>query len=63
MPQRQRQRALLIDRQHDRVGRRVDIKADDVAQLLEELGIGRELEPPPPCGCKPCASQMRRPGP
>jgi hypothetical protein len=31
MPQRQRQRALLIDRQHDRVGRRVDIEADDVA--------------------------------
>ena len=36
--------ALLVDGQHDRMGGRVDIKADDVAQLRHELRIARELE-------------------
>ena len=28
--------ALLVDRQHDRMGRRIDIEPDDVAQLVGE---------------------------
>src|SRR5262245_10182131 len=36
--------ALLVDRQHHGMGRRVDIEADDVLELGHELGIVRELE-------------------
>ena len=36
--------ALLVDRQHHGMGRRIDIEADDVAQLGHELGIVGELE-------------------
>jgi hypothetical protein len=36
--------ALLIDRQHRRVGRRIQIKADDVGHLLGELRIARALK-------------------
>lgn len=36
--------ALLVNRQHDGVGRRIDIEADDVAQLVDEFGIVGELE-------------------
>ena len=39
--------ALLVDRQHDGMGRRVDIEPDDVAQLVDELRIVGELELPP----------------
>ncbi len=31
--------ALLVDRQHDRMGGRVDVKADDVLQLHGEVRI------------------------
>jgi hypothetical protein len=40
--------ALLVDREHDGVRRRVDIEPDHVAQLLDELRIVRELELPDP---------------
>ena len=36
--------ALLIDRQHDRVGRRVHVQPDDVAQLVGERRIAGALE-------------------
>src|SRR5829696_5636888 len=36
--------ALLVDREHHRMGGRIDIEADDVAQLRHELGIVGELE-------------------
>src|SRR5882757_5732783 len=36
--------ALLVDRQHDGVGRRIDIEPDNVAQLGDEIWIARELE-------------------
>ena len=36
--------ALLIDAKHHGLVGRVEIKADHVAQLLDEEGIGRELE-------------------
>ena len=36
--------ALLIDRQDDGILRRVHEQAEDVADLLDEVGIGEELE-------------------
>ena len=36
--------ALLVERQHDRVGGRVDIEPDHVPELLDEPGVVRELE-------------------
>lgn len=36
--------ALLVDGEHDGVSRRVDIEADDVPELVGELGILRQLE-------------------
>src|SRR3977135_2273653 len=36
--------ALLIDREDDCMGWRIDIKADDVAQLVDKLRVGGELE-------------------
>ena len=38
--------ALLVERQDDRVGGRRDIKADDVAELVDELRIIGKLELP-----------------
>ena len=52
--------ALLVDRQHDGMGRRIDIEADDVAQLVDELRIVRELEAAASdAAASPCALQMR----
>ena len=36
--------ALLIDEQHHRMVGRVEVEADDVAELFDEEGIGGELE-------------------
>src|SRR5712691_3141597 len=36
--------ALLVDREDDGMGWRIDIEADDVAQLVDKLRIGGELE-------------------
>ena len=36
--------AFLVDRQHHRVRRRIDVKADHVPQLVGELRVIRELE-------------------
>src|SRR5438067_9211086 len=38
--------ALLVERKDDRVSGRIDIEPDHVAQLLDELGIARQLELP-----------------
>ena len=38
---------LLINRQHHGMGRRVDIQADDIRELLGKGGIIGELEVPP----------------
>ena len=38
---------LLIDRQHHRMGRRVDIQADDIGEFLGEGRVGRQLEVAP----------------
>ena len=47
---------LFVDREHDGVGRRVDVEPDHIAQLGDEVGIVRKLELPHPMGPKPvCA--------
>ena len=52
--------ALLVDRQHDGVGGRIDIEADDVAQLARRTsGSFESLNCRTRCGCSPCARQMR----
>ena len=45
--------ALLVDREHDGVRRRVEIEPDHVAQLLDEPRIVRELELPDPVRLEP----------
>ena len=40
--------ALFVDREHDGTGGRIDIKPDHIAQFVDELGIGGELELPHP---------------
>jgi hypothetical protein len=44
---------LLVDRQHDGVRRRVDIKPDDVAQLGGEVRVGGQFELPHPMRLQP----------
>ena len=45
--------ALLVDRQHDGVRRRIDIEPDHVAQLVDELRVVGELELPPAVRLQP----------
>ena len=45
--------ALLVDREHDGVRRWIDIEADDVAQLVDELRVVGELEPSPAVRLQP----------
>jgi hypothetical protein len=42
--------ALLVHRQNHRVGGRIDIEADDIGELLEELRVLRQLEGSHPVG-------------
>ena len=51
--------ALLVDPEHQRLVRRVEIKPDDVLDHLAELGVGESLKPRIRCGFSPCAAQMR----
>ena len=51
---------LLIDAQHDRVARRVQVEADDVADLGLQLGVGGELKRPLPPRLHPVGAP--RPG-
>ena len=44
--------ALLVDRQHDGMGRGGDIEPEDVPELVDELRIVGELEPPPAMGLR-----------
>ena len=48
--------ALLVDRQHDRMRRRIDVEADDVLQLGGELRIVGELELAHPVRLQPMAA-------
>src|SRR5271154_1882208 len=43
--------SLLVDRENDRMGGRIDVEADAVFELLGELRVRRQLE---------CADAMRR---
>jgi hypothetical protein len=38
--------AFLVEREHHGIGRRIEIKADDVGELGLEAGIARPLEGP-----------------
>ena len=52
--------ALLVDRQHDGMGRRIDIEPDDVAQLVgRTAGSLESLNWRTRCGWRPWACQMR----
>ena len=48
--------AFFIDRQHHRMGWRVDIEPDDVGELVGKAGIVRALE-----GAQPVRLQLVRP--
>jgi hypothetical protein len=48
--------ALLVNRQHHGVGRRVDIEPDDISQLGGKVRIARPLE-----GAQPVRLQLVRP--
>ena len=50
---------LFVDRQHQAVGRRVEVQPDDVAQLGGKGRILRQFEAPHPVGCRRCAAQIR----
>ena len=41
------------------MGRRIDVKPDDVAQFVDEFGIVGELKWRVRCGARPWARQMR----
>ena len=45
--------ALFVDAEHDGVRGGIDIKPDHVAQLVDELGVLRQLELPDPMGLEP----------
>ena len=51
--------ALLVNAQHQGPFRWVKIQADDVADLLDEQRITRQLETSIRCGCNAKAFQMR----
>src|SRR5258708_33514614 len=51
--------ALLIDGKHQRLLRRIDVKADDVLDLRDEVGIVGILKLRTRCGLRPCSAQMR----
>lgn len=49
---------LLVDRQHHRMGRRIDIQADDIRQLWAKAGSFDSLKWRQRCGLRPCAFQI-----
>ena len=51
---------LLIDREDQRVGRRVEIEAHDIVKLLREVWVVAELEVRTKCGLSPWRFQIRR---
>ncbi len=55
--------ALLIHAQHQRLVGRVQVKADHIGELFDELGIAAHLEGRRSGGaCKSCCFQIRRDG-
>jgi hypothetical protein len=51
--------ALLVQTDHDRVVGRIQGQADDVADLVDKLGVGRQLNVSRRCDCSPNVCQMR----
>ena len=50
---------LLVDREHHRMRRRIDVQADDVPELGSEGGILDSLKAFKRWGCRPWACQIR----
>jgi len=50
---------LLVNAEHDRVGRRIDIQTDDVAHFSANFGSFESLKVRMRCGARPWARQMR----
>src|SRR5215207_8674487 len=50
---------FLVDREHDRMGGRAHVEADNIGDLLSQGGIAGALEGCRRCGCRRSASQMR----
>ena len=51
--------ALLVERKHQRLVRRVEVKPDDILDLLAEPRSFESLNRSVRCGFSPCAAQMR----
>lgn len=51
--------ALLVNTQHHRLEWRIEVQADDVANLVDEQRIARKFEVSCRCGCRPKARQIR----
>jgi len=52
--------ALLIDREHDRVRRRIDVEPRRLAAAWDELRVLRQLERRTRCGCHAPARSLHR---
>ena len=52
--------AFLIDAEDKGSVRRGQVRADDIAYLVDEQRIARQLECLTSCGCKPNAAHIRR---
>src|SRR5215472_5576148 len=50
---------FLVNAEHDRMGRRMDIEADNVPQLRYKIGVARQLELACPVRLDTCARQIR----
>jgi hypothetical protein len=50
---------LLVDRENQAVGWRVEIEPHHIAQFGGKGRILRQFEAPSRCGCRPCAAQIR----
>ena len=50
---------LFVDREHDGMGRRVDVEPDHIAQFATKSGSFESLNCRTRCGRSPCARQMR----
>jgi len=51
--------AFFIDRQHHRMGRRIDVEPNNISELVGKAGSRERLKVRSRCGCSLCACQMR----
>ena len=50
---------LLVDAEHHRIFGRIQVQADHIANLLDQLWVGGSSKTSVRCGCSPNARQMR----